>query len=159
MDNTQVVLPQGRFSGYQRNELAGLPADDEITRIMPGTPCGEYLRRFWMPIALTSMVGEAAGRFNRGRASRTLRPTVEASPDAPTWPPAPFPVPVLPGIDGRRQRIVDRIKANPAYTPLVIGQLLRIENTGSVNDSTAPFPGVPLAQIRPPCRVTSSLQM
>jgi phenylpropionate dioxygenase-like ring-hydroxylating dioxygenase large terminal subunit len=58
MDNTQVVLPQGRFSGYQRNELAGLPADDEITRIMPGTPCGEYLRRFWMPIALTSMVGE-----------------------------------------------------------------------------------------------------
>ena len=58
MDDSQVVLPHGRFAGYQRNGLAGLAADDEITRIMPGTPCGEYLRRFWMPIALTSMVGD-----------------------------------------------------------------------------------------------------
>src|SRR5215475_5475478 len=27
------------------------PPDDEMTRVGPGTPCGEYLRRFWQPVA------------------------------------------------------------------------------------------------------------
>jgi len=27
------------------------PPDDELTRVGPGTPCGEYLRRFWQPVA------------------------------------------------------------------------------------------------------------
>jgi nitrite reductase/ring-hydroxylating ferredoxin subunit len=26
------------------------PADEELTRVGPGTPCGEYLRRFWQPV-------------------------------------------------------------------------------------------------------------
>jgi phenylpropionate dioxygenase-like ring-hydroxylating dioxygenase large terminal subunit len=29
------------------------PADDELTRVGPGTPCGEYLRRFWQPVVLS----------------------------------------------------------------------------------------------------------
>ena len=33
--------------------------DDELVRVGPGTPCGEYLRRFWHPVALSS---ELAGR-------------------------------------------------------------------------------------------------
>lgn len=60
-----VTLPQGKFQGYALNRLAGLEPDDEITRIGPGTPAGEYLRRFWMPIALTSMVGELPLRLRR----------------------------------------------------------------------------------------------
>jgi len=27
------------------------PPDDELVRVGPGTPCGEYLRRFWQPVA------------------------------------------------------------------------------------------------------------
>ena len=60
-----VTLPQGKFDGYPRNGLPGLAPDDEITRIGPGTPGGEYLRRFWMPIALNSMVGELPLRLRR----------------------------------------------------------------------------------------------
>lgn len=28
----------------------------ELTRIGPGTPCGDYLRRFWHPVAIASEV-------------------------------------------------------------------------------------------------------
>jgi hypothetical protein len=31
----------------------GLKEDAELTRVGRGTPCGEYLRRFWHPIAYT----------------------------------------------------------------------------------------------------------
>jgi nitrite reductase/ring-hydroxylating ferredoxin subunit len=35
--------------GYFQREM---PAEDaELTRVGPGTPCGEYLRRFWQPVA------------------------------------------------------------------------------------------------------------
>jgi hypothetical protein len=27
------------------------PPDDELVRVGPGTPCGEYLRSFWQPVA------------------------------------------------------------------------------------------------------------
>ncbi|MFG1396276.1 Rieske 2Fe-2S domain-containing protein [Roseixanthobacter pseudopolyaromaticivorans] len=32
--------------------------DTELTRVGPGTPCGDYLRRYWQPIALVSEVKE-----------------------------------------------------------------------------------------------------
>ena len=32
--------------------------DQELTRIGPGTPCGEYLRRFWHPVALSSELAD-----------------------------------------------------------------------------------------------------
>lgn len=60
-----VALPHGKFDGYPRNGLGALAPDDELTRIGPGTPCGEYLRRFWMPIALSSMLGELPLRLRR----------------------------------------------------------------------------------------------
>jgi phenylpropionate dioxygenase-like ring-hydroxylating dioxygenase large terminal subunit len=65
MDSDSVTLPSGSFKGYERNGLAALPPDDELTRVGPQTPCGEYLRRFWMPIALTSMVGDLPLRLRR----------------------------------------------------------------------------------------------
>jgi nitrite reductase/ring-hydroxylating ferredoxin subunit len=37
------------FDGYRRRAI---PAPDpELTQVGPGTPCGEYLRRFWQPVA------------------------------------------------------------------------------------------------------------
>jgi phenylpropionate dioxygenase-like ring-hydroxylating dioxygenase large terminal subunit len=32
--------------------------DTELTRVGPGTPCGEYLRRFWQPVILASELGD-----------------------------------------------------------------------------------------------------
>ncbi len=48
--------------------------------------------------------------------------------------PANAPAAVAPGIDGRRQTAVDRIKKAANYTPLVIGKLLQTENTGQPFD-------------------------
>ena len=43
-----------RYCGYHETHL---PAEDvELTHTLPGTPGGEYLRRFWHPIALASEV-------------------------------------------------------------------------------------------------------
>ena len=37
------------FDGYHRRDV---PAPDpELTQVGPGTPAGEYLRRFWQPVA------------------------------------------------------------------------------------------------------------
>lgn len=44
------------FNGYYR---AGVSAEDpELTHTGPGTPAGEYFRRFWQPVAMTGQVGE-----------------------------------------------------------------------------------------------------
>ncbi len=42
------------FAGYRKNRA---PAPDpKLTQVGPGTACGEYMRRFWHPVALTSEV-------------------------------------------------------------------------------------------------------
>ncbi len=38
------------------------PEDVELTRVGPGTPCGEYLRRFWQPVVLGSELGDLPRR-------------------------------------------------------------------------------------------------
>ena len=40
------------YSGYHHRERPA--ADEELTRVGPSTPCGEYLRRFWQPVIRTS---------------------------------------------------------------------------------------------------------
>ena len=57
--NRQVsILPQHiharNYRGYDVRFSA--QADDELTRVGPATPCGEYLRRFWHPVAIASEV-------------------------------------------------------------------------------------------------------
>jgi nitrite reductase/ring-hydroxylating ferredoxin subunit len=48
------------YSAYHHRER---PAEDEeLTRVGPGTPCGEYLRRFWQPVILTQELGEVPRR-------------------------------------------------------------------------------------------------
>jgi len=43
------------FHGYH---LAEVPDEDTtLTHVVPGTPCGEYFRRFWQPVAMSSQLG------------------------------------------------------------------------------------------------------
>ena len=43
------------FEGY-KNSIDLSDLDDEITCVNKGTPCGEYLRRFWHPCILSSEI-------------------------------------------------------------------------------------------------------
>ena len=53
-ETQQYQPPEGRFGGY---EISTRPAEDsELTHVGPGTPCGEYWRRFWFPVAMTQEV-------------------------------------------------------------------------------------------------------
>ena len=48
------------YSAYHHREV---PTEDaELTRVGPGTPCGEYLRRFWHPIAIAAELKESPRR-------------------------------------------------------------------------------------------------
>src|ERR1700751_1782102 len=39
------------YGGY---DFRDVPEEDkELTHVGPGTPCGEYLRRYWQPLALS----------------------------------------------------------------------------------------------------------
>lgn len=42
------------YNGYHRHSTA--TEDPELTHVGPGTPCGEYFRRFWHPIAMAAQV-------------------------------------------------------------------------------------------------------
>src|SRR6266550_1268511 len=48
------------YSAYHHRERP--PEDEELTRVGPGTPCGEYLRRFWQPVTLASELGDLPRR-------------------------------------------------------------------------------------------------
>ena len=43
-------------SGYYQSRKG--TSDEVLTRIGPGTPAGEYLRRYWQPVTLVSDIGE-----------------------------------------------------------------------------------------------------
>ncbi len=45
------------YDGYHLKDLPSAP-DPELTAVGPGTPCGEYLRRFWQPVAMATQLGE-----------------------------------------------------------------------------------------------------
>jgi len=61
----EVSLPKGAFRGHEKNRIFTLAPDPELTQVGPGTPCGEYLRRFWMPVAMTSQVKDLPLRIRR----------------------------------------------------------------------------------------------
>jgi nitrite reductase/ring-hydroxylating ferredoxin subunit len=45
------------YDGYHQTWIG--QSDAELTRVGPGTPAGEYLRRYWQPVAIASELGEA----------------------------------------------------------------------------------------------------
>ena len=44
------------YSGYGKSQEPKI--DNILSHIGPGTPCGEYFRRYWHPVALTSEIGK-----------------------------------------------------------------------------------------------------
>ena len=47
---------QEDFRGYKQSTVPKI--DEALARTDPETLCGEYLRRYWHPVALTSEVSE-----------------------------------------------------------------------------------------------------
>jgi len=45
-----------RYNGYHRRSAGR--EDPELTHVGPGTPCGEYFRRFWVPVCMTEQVSK-----------------------------------------------------------------------------------------------------
>jgi len=56
MDQHEASAQQP-FSGYYKNKVREV--DDELARVGPGTPAGEYFRRYWHPILMTERLGAA----------------------------------------------------------------------------------------------------
>ncbi len=58
---TRVPFVNTAYSAYYHRER---PAEDaELTQVGPGTPCGEYLRRFWQPVIASEEVQELPQRL------------------------------------------------------------------------------------------------
>ena len=68
------------YGGYYHRDV---PQEDaQLTRIGPGTPCGEYLRRFWQPVCFAedlrdlprrvTLLGEELVAFRDGRGAMGL---------------------------------------------------------------------------------------
>jgi hypothetical protein len=49
-------VPAGSYQGW--NRVPSAEDNRELTRTGRGTPAGDYLRRFWQPVALVSDVGD-----------------------------------------------------------------------------------------------------
>ena len=49
------------FRGY--NQSKPPKSDETISQTGPGTPGGEYLRRYWHPVALTSEVSTTSSQI------------------------------------------------------------------------------------------------
>tara|TARA_Y100000590_G_scaffold468253_1_gene650357 strand:- start:542 stop:1912 length:1371 start_codon:yes stop_codon:yes gene_type:complete len=54
--NYQKKLSSLNFKGYE--QVHNSKIDEEISLIGPKTSCGEFFRRYWHPVALTSEIGE-----------------------------------------------------------------------------------------------------
>jgi phenylpropionate dioxygenase-like ring-hydroxylating dioxygenase large terminal subunit len=58
---TRAPFLRTRFGGYHHR---GVPGEDtELTHVGPGTPCGEYLRRYWQPICFSDDLGDLPQRI------------------------------------------------------------------------------------------------
>jgi phenylpropionate dioxygenase-like ring-hydroxylating dioxygenase large terminal subunit len=60
ISDDETFKPQN-YKGYATSTRA--EPEPELTRVGPGTPCGEYMRRFWQPIALTQQVTDVPLRI------------------------------------------------------------------------------------------------
>lgn len=51
----KVPFLSTKYGAYYNRPV--FPLDDELTKVAPGTPCGEYFRRFWLPVAVVEELG------------------------------------------------------------------------------------------------------
>ena len=60
---TPFAVPTGNFKGYDQRHVWSLEPDPLLSEVGPGKPCGEYLRRYWMPVAMTDQIGDLPYRI------------------------------------------------------------------------------------------------
>jgi len=61
MMNTRAPFLKTPYGAYSHRDI---PEEDaEITRVGPGTPCGEYMRRFWQPVCFSDELGDLPHRI------------------------------------------------------------------------------------------------
>ena len=53
---TRAPFLTERYGAYHHREIP--QEDTELTHVGPGTPCGEYLRRYWQPVAFTDELAD-----------------------------------------------------------------------------------------------------
>ena len=58
---TPVSFLNTAYSAYHHRERP--QEDQELTQVGPGTPCGEYFRRFWHPIILSEELQDLPRRL------------------------------------------------------------------------------------------------
>jgi nitrite reductase/ring-hydroxylating ferredoxin subunit len=56
MSSPSLALSNQPFGGYYKPK--DRPVDAELAQVGPGTPAGEYLRRFWHPIMMAERIGD-----------------------------------------------------------------------------------------------------
>ena len=56
MATTRAPFLSTRYGGYYHSQV--VQEDDELTHVGPGTPAGEYLRRFWQPVCYADELGD-----------------------------------------------------------------------------------------------------
>ena len=56
--NLNPSVPSGNFRGHAKQHVWSEKPDPLLAEVGPGTPCGEYQRRFWMPIAMTNQFAD-----------------------------------------------------------------------------------------------------
>src|SRR6266851_3373241 len=57
---TRAPFLKTRYGGYFHREIP--EEDTELTHVGAGTPCGEYMRRFWQPICYSDALGDRPHR-------------------------------------------------------------------------------------------------
>lgn len=63
-----------RYGGYYAQQV---PEDPELTHVEKGSACGELLRRYWQPVALSSEVKDLPGTRLAAWAEKQLDIRVE----------------------------------------------------------------------------------
>ena len=58
-----INLPEGNFRGHSKQDVWSEAPDLFLAEVGPGTPCGEYQRRFWMPVAMTNQFDDKPYRI------------------------------------------------------------------------------------------------
>ncbi len=56
--NSSPSVPEGNFRGHAKQYVWSEKPDPLLAEVGPGTPCGEYQRRFWLPIAMTNQFSD-----------------------------------------------------------------------------------------------------
>ena len=68
---TRAPFLTTRFGGYHHRDVP--QEDTELTHVGPGTPCGEYFRRFWQPICFSDMISMARKTVSSGPMDQITR--------------------------------------------------------------------------------------